>query len=65
VCAWPAPAADLGHKLLNNPVIWIGMEREWEIGTQVRPWQLAGSAVLSRCITAGSLAALEIHELLA
>jgi hypothetical protein len=34
----PAPLhsrpEDLGHKLLNNPVIWIGMEREWEIGTQ-------------------------------
>lgn len=30
----PAPPTDLGHKLLNNPVIWIGMEREWEIGTQ-------------------------------
>lgn len=22
--------------MLNNPVIWIGMEREWEIGTQAR-----------------------------
>lgn len=27
---------DFGHRLLNNPVIWIGMEREWEIGTQLR-----------------------------
>ncbi|PRW44896.1 kinase-like superfamily [Chlorella sorokiniana] len=27
---------DLGHKLLNNPIMWIGMEREWEIGTQLR-----------------------------
>jgi hypothetical protein len=32
----PGPfSADLGHRMLNNPVIWIGMEREWEIGTQV------------------------------
>lgn len=32
----PGPCcADLGHRMLNNPVIWIGMEREWEIGTQV------------------------------
>lgn len=26
---------DLGHKLLNNSVVWIGGEREWEIGIQV------------------------------
>eukprot|EP00887_Chlorella_sp_A99_P007384 scaffold2.g7384.t1 len=23
---------DFGHKLLNNSVVWIGMEREWQIG---------------------------------
>lgn len=44
--------ADIGSKILNNNVLWIGMDREWEIGTQVRPWQLAGSAMLLRCITA-------------
>ncbi|EFN56120.1 expressed protein [Chlorella variabilis] len=27
---------DLGHKILNSDLIWIGMEREWEIGTQLR-----------------------------
>lgn len=27
--------ADLGHKILNSPVVWIGGEREWEIGIQV------------------------------
>lgn len=28
--------ADLGHRFLNSPVIWIGGEREWEIGVQMR-----------------------------
>ncbi|KDD73951.1 hypothetical protein H632_c1704p1, partial [Helicosporidium sp. ATCC 50920] len=28
--------ADLAHKIINNPVIWISMEREWEMGTQLR-----------------------------
>ncbi|KAL6777875.1 hypothetical protein ACKKBG_A16025 [Auxenochlorella protothecoides x Auxenochlorella symbiontica] len=28
--------ADLGHKILNSPVVWIGGEREWEIGIQMR-----------------------------
>ena len=43
--ALPPPRAhtDLGHKLINNPVIWIGMEREWEIGTQARPASGVGS----------------------
>lgn len=28
--------ADIGSKILNNNVLWIGMDREWEIGTQLR-----------------------------
>ena len=27
---------DLGSKMLNNNVLWVGMDREWEVGTQVR-----------------------------
>ena len=26
---------DLGSKMLNNNVLWVGMDREWEVGTQV------------------------------
>ncbi|KAL4458764.1 hypothetical protein ABPG75_013629 [Micractinium tetrahymenae] len=27
---------DVASKLLNNNVVWVGMDREWEIGTQLR-----------------------------
>ncbi|KAL4857795.1 NEDD8-activating enzyme E1 catalytic subunit [Chlorella vulgaris] len=51
---------DLGHKLLNNPVIWIGMEREWEIGTQLRAalevqgGQLPGFMRMCDCVVRSS-----------
>ncbi|KAL4448591.1 hypothetical protein ABPG75_005810 [Micractinium tetrahymenae] len=47
---------DLGHRMLNNPVIWIGMEREWEIGTQLRaaleeePGKLPGFMRMCDCL---------------
>ncbi|KAI7840831.1 hypothetical protein COHA_005477 [Chlorella ohadii] len=28
--------ADMASKMLNNNVVWVGMDREWEIGTQLR-----------------------------
>lgn len=30
------PPADPISKSLNNNVVWVGMDREWEIGTQLR-----------------------------
>ncbi|KAL4423056.1 hypothetical protein ABPG77_005861 [Micractinium sp. CCAP 211/92] len=47
---------DLGHRMLNNPVVWIGMEREWEIGTQLRaaleeePGKLPGFMRMCDCL---------------
>jgi hypothetical protein len=35
---------DLGSKMLNNDVVWIGMHREWRTGTQVSPAVAAPAA---------------------
>ena len=46
----PGPA-DLGHRMLNNPLVWIAMEREWEIGAHAASaascsWPCRGGGVL-------------------
>ncbi|EFN56123.1 expressed protein [Chlorella variabilis] len=50
---------DLGSKMLNNNVLWVGMDREWEVGTQLRAalqqpgGQVPGFMKVADCLIAG------------